>query len=123
MAEPWNSIPKSGISARSIKSFRQNEFWSTQAILYDHESPLTPTTGTGNYELLMLDSEEDLIIEEPSGSCDQNRPKVSLGNILLKINVFLCYANSTSCSRKTRTKQSRKSLTAVFALIPVFHYS
>ena len=34
---------------------------------------LTLTTGTGNYEPLIFDSEEDLIMEEPSGSCDQNR--------------------------------------------------
>ena len=53
-----------------------DKFWSTQEILYDYEAPLTLTTETGNYELLILDSGEDLIIEEPSGSCNQNRPKV-----------------------------------------------
>ena len=78
MAEQWNNLPKSVIQARSINSFKNHleKFWSSQAILYDYEAPLTLTTGTGNCELLILDSEEDLIIEEPSGSCDQNHPKV-----------------------------------------------
>ena len=78
VAEPWNSLPKSVIKARSINSFkhRLDKLWSTQAILYDYEAPLTLITETGKYELVILDS-EDLIVEEPSGSCDQNRPKVS----------------------------------------------
>ena len=46
--------------------------------MYDYECPLTMTTGTGNYEPLITDSEEeDMIMEEPSGSCNQNRHKVS----------------------------------------------
>ena len=78
VAEPWNSLPKSVIKARSINSFkhRLDKLWSTQAILYYYEAPLTLITETGKYELVILDS-EDLIVEEPSGSCDQNRPKVS----------------------------------------------
>ena len=46
------------------------------AIIYDYESPLTITNGTGNYDIKIFDS-EDLIMEEPTGSCDQNRHKVS----------------------------------------------
>lgn len=45
-------------------------------IIVYNEAPLLLTTGTGNSELLS-DSEEDLIIEEPNASCDQNHPKVS----------------------------------------------
>ena len=67
-------LPKSVNKARSINSFknRLDKFWSTQVISYDYEAPLTLTTGTRNYELLILDSEEDLFIEETGGSCDQN---------------------------------------------------
>ena len=65
--------------ARSINSFKiyLEKFWSTKAIIYDYESPLTITTGTGNYELKIFDSEEDLIMEESYESCDQNRHMVS----------------------------------------------
>ena len=40
---------------------------------------LTITTGTRNYDIKIFYSEEedDLIMEEPTGSCDQNRCKVS----------------------------------------------
>ena len=60
-----------------MNSFKNklDKFWSTQAIIYDYESPLTITNGTGNYEIKIFDS-EDLIMEEPTGSCDQNRHKV-----------------------------------------------
>ena len=78
VAEPWNSLPNSVVQARSINSFKNklDKFWSTQAIIYDYESPLTITNGTGNYDIKIFDS-EDLIMEEPTGSCDQNRHKVS----------------------------------------------
>ena len=78
MAEPWNSLPNSVIQARSINSFKNklDKFWSTQAIINDYESPLTITNGTGNYDIKIFDS-EDLIMEESTGSCDQNRHKVS----------------------------------------------
>ena len=42
-----------------------------------YESPLTITNGTGNYDIKIFDS-EDLIMEEPTGSCDQNRHKVKV---------------------------------------------
>ena len=42
-----------------------------------YESPLTITTGTRNYYIKRFDSEEDLIMEDSSGYCDQNRHKVS----------------------------------------------
>ena len=66
------------VQARSINSFKNklDKFWSTQAIIYDYESPLTIPNGTGNYDIKIFDS-EDLIMEEPTGSCDQNRHKVS----------------------------------------------
>ena len=86
VAEPWNNLPNSVIQATSINSFknRLHKFWSTQAITYDYGSPLTMTTGTENCEPLIFDSEEeDLIMEEPSGSCDQNRHKVSYGILCL----------------------------------------
>ena len=78
MAEPWNSLPNSEIQARSINSFKNklDKFWSIQAIMYDYESPLTITNGTENYDIKIFDS-EDLIMEESTGSCDQNRHKVS----------------------------------------------
>ena len=68
VAEPWNSLSNSVIQARSINS--------TQAIIYDYESPLTITNGKGNYDIKIFDS-EDLIMEESTGSCDQNHHKVS----------------------------------------------
>ena len=80
VAEPFNSLPNSIIQATSINSFknRLEKFWSIQAILYDYESPLTMTTGTGNYEPLIFDCEEEnLMIEEPSGFGNENRHKVS----------------------------------------------
>ncbi len=80
VVEPWNSLPDSVIQAKSINTFknRLDKFCSTQEILYDYEAPLTLSTGTGKHKLLILDpEEEDLIIEEPRGSCDQNSPKVS----------------------------------------------
>ena len=78
VAEPWNSLPNSVIQARSINSFKNklDKLWSTQAIIYDYESPLTITNGTGNYDIKIFDS-EDLIMEESTGSCDQYRHKVS----------------------------------------------
>ena len=78
VAEQWNSLPNSVIQARSINSFKNklDKFWSTQAIIYDYESPLTITNGTRNYDIKIFDS-EDLIMEESTGSCDQNRHKVS----------------------------------------------
>ena len=77
VAEPWNTLPNFVIQARSINSFKNHldKFWSTQAITYDYESPPTTTTGTGYYDTKIFDSEEELIMEEPSGSCDQNRHK------------------------------------------------
>ena len=49
VAEPWNRLPNSVIQARSINSFKNHldKFWSTHAIIYDYESPLTITAGTG----------------------------------------------------------------------------
>ena len=78
VAEPWNSLPNSVVQARSINSFKNklDKFWSTQAIIYDYESPLTITNGTGNYDIKISDS-EDLIMEESTGYCDQNRHKAS----------------------------------------------
>ena len=79
VAEPWNSLPNSVMQARSINSFKNHLdiFWSTQAKIYDYESPLTITTGTGIYDIKIFDSEEeDLIMKEPSGFCDQNHHKV-----------------------------------------------
>ena len=75
---PWNSLPNFVIQARSINSFKNklDKFWSTQAIIYDYESSLTITNGTGNYDIKIFDL-EDLIMEESTGSCDQNRHKVS----------------------------------------------
>ena len=60
VAEPWNSLPNSVIQARSINSFKNklDKFWSTQAIIYDYESPLTITNGTGNYDIKIFDSED-----------------------------------------------------------------
>ena len=53
------------IQVRSMNSFknRLDKFGSTQAMLYDYEALLTLTTGNGNYELLILDSKENMIIE------------------------------------------------------------
>ena len=44
-----------------MTNLKVNWFWSTQAILYDYEAPLTLTTtnGSGNYVFLILDSEEE----------------------------------------------------------------
>ena len=74
-----HSLSNCVIQARSINSFknRLNKLWSTQAIIYQYEFPLRITTGTGNYDIKIFDSEEDLIMEEPSGSCDQKQHKVS----------------------------------------------
>ena len=81
VAEPWNTLPNSVIQARSINSFKNklysiDKFWSTQTIIYDYEFPLTITNGSGNYDIKIFDS-GDLIMEESTGSCDQNRHKVS----------------------------------------------
>ena len=83
LAEPWNSLPNSVIQARSINSFKNklDKFWSSQAIIYDYESPLTITNGIGNYDTKIFDS-EDLIMEESTGSCDQNRHKVRYHKVL-----------------------------------------
>ena len=64
VAETWNSLPNSVIQARSINSFKNklDKFCSTQAIIYNYESPLTITNGTGNYDINLFDS-EDLIME------------------------------------------------------------
>ena len=56
VAEPWNSLPNSVIQGRSINSFKNklDKFWSTQAIIYDYESPLTITNGIEKCDIKYL---------------------------------------------------------------------
>ena len=67
MSEPWNSLPDTVVTAKSLNSFKTlDKFWYNQDIVYDFEAPLRITNNrTGTRDFILIDNEnEELITEE-----------------------------------------------------------
>ena len=88
ITEPWNSLPDTVVTAKSLKSFktRLDKLWYNQDIVYDFEAPLRFINNrTGTRDLILIDYENEELITEDTDSYDQNRPKVSDQDILKRI--------------------------------------
>ena len=64
--EPWNSLPDTVVTAKSLNSFKTqlDKFWYNQDIVYDFEAPLRITNNrTGTCDLTLIDYEYEELIK------------------------------------------------------------
>ena len=68
MTEPWNSLPYTVVTAKSLNSFktRLDKFCYNQDIVYDFEAPLRITNNnrTGTRDLILIDNENEELITD-----------------------------------------------------------
>jgi len=60
ITEPWNSLPDTVVTAKSLESFKTglDKFWYNQDIVYDFEAPLRITNNrTGTHDRILIDHE------------------------------------------------------------------